>query len=84
MTKQDSFNDLKKIIEEVKEEEFKDLKIDTPLLEGLLDSFDLVNLITIIEESFQISLSNEDLKEENFYSIKTISFLINDRLSQIK
>lgn len=84
MSKQDSFNDLKKIIEEVKEEEFKDLKIDTPLLEGLLDSFDLVNLITIIEESFQISLSNEDLKEENFYSIKTISFLINDRLSQIK
>ncbi|SVC02716.1 uncharacterized protein METZ01_LOCUS255570 [marine metagenome] len=53
-------------------------------MEGLLDSFDLVNLITIIEESFQISLSNEDLKEENFYSIKTISFLINDRLSQIK
>ena len=84
MSKQDSFNDLKKIIEEVKEEEFKDLKIDTPLLEGLLDSFDLVNLITIIEESFQISLSNEDLKEENFYSIKTISFLINNRLSQIK
>ena len=84
MSKQDSFNDLKKIIEEVKEEEFKDLKIDAPLLEGLLDSFDLVNLITIIEESFQISLSNEDLKEENFYSIKTISFLINDRLSQIK
>jgi len=84
MSKQNSFNDLKKIIEEVKEEEFKDLKIDTPLLEGLLDSFDLVNLITIIEESFQISLSNEDLKEENFYSIKTISFLINDRLSQIK
>ena len=84
MSKQDSFNDLKKIIEEVKEEEFKDLKIDTPLLKGLLDSFDLVNLITIIEESFQISLSNEDLKEENFYSIKTISFLINDRLSQIK
>ena len=84
MSKQDSFNDLKKIIEEVKEEEFKDLKIDAPLLEGLLDSFDLVNLITIIEESFQISLSNEDLKEENFYSIKTISFLINNRLSQIK
>jgi len=84
MSKQDSFNDLKKIIEEVKEEEFKDLKIDTPLLEGLLDSFDLVNLITIIEESFQISLSNEDLKEENFYSIKTISFLINNRLIQIK
>ena len=84
MSKQDSFNDLKKIIEEVKEEEFKDLKIDAPLLEGLLDSFDLVNLITIIEESFQISLSNEDLKEENFYSIKTISFLINNRLIQIK
>tara|TARA_Y100000590_G_C15581076_1_gene962334 strand:- start:717 stop:962 length:246 start_codon:yes stop_codon:yes gene_type:complete len=80
MSKQDLFNDLKKIIEEVKEEEFKDLKIDTPLLEGLLDSFDLVYLITTIEDRFQISLSNEDLKEENFYSIKAISFLINDKL----
>jgi len=84
MSKQELFNDLKKIIEEIKEEEFKDLKVGTPLLEGLLDSFDLVYLITTIEESFQISLSNEDLKEENFYSIKTISFLINDRLRQIK
>ena len=84
MSKQELFNDLKKIFEEIKEEEFKDLKVGTPLLEGLLDSFDLVYLITTIEESFQISLSNEDLKEENFYSIKTISFLINDRLRQIK
>lgn len=84
MSKQDLSQELIRIIEGVKEEEFEDLNIDTPLLEGLLDSFDLVHLITAIEESFQISLSNEDLKEENFHSIEAISFLINDRLDKIK
>jgi len=78
MTKEDLFYDLKNLIEEIKEEDLSDLKNDSPLLEGLLDSFDLIQLITFIEDKFKIHLSTEDLKEENFYSIKTITNLVRD------
>jgi len=76
MPKEDLFSDLKSFIEEIKEEDLSDLRSNSPLLEGLLDSFDLVQLITNIEDKFKIYLSTEDLKEENFYSIKTITDLI--------
>ena len=78
MTREDLFYDLKSLIEEIKEEDLSDLKSNSPLLEGLLDSFDLVQLITFIEDKFKIYLSTEDLKEENFYSIKTITDLVQD------
>jgi len=76
MPEEDLFSDLKSFIEEIKEEDLSDLRSNSPLLEGLLDSFDLVQLITNIEDKFNIYLSTEDLKEENFYSIKTIMNLI--------
>lgn len=76
MAKEDLFYDLKSLIEKIKEEDLSDLKNDSPLLEGLLDSFDLVQLITNIEDKFKISLSTGDLKEENFYSIKTLTNLV--------
>ena len=44
---------------------------------GVLDSFDIVQLISDIESEFSISISALDLVPENFESIEDILHLIN-------
>lgn len=44
---------------------------------GVLDSFDIVQLISDIESEFSISISAIDLVPENFESIEDILHLIN-------
>jgi acyl carrier protein len=41
--------------------------------EGFLDSMGLVMLITFLEESFKIKVSDADMVEENFESINAIA-----------
>lgn len=43
---------------------------------GMLDSFDVLTLVTDLEETFNIIISGEDILPENFYSIKAIEKLI--------
>ncbi|MBO0861052.1 MAG: acyl carrier protein [Chloracidobacterium sp.] len=46
---------------------------ETDLIEtGLLDSLVLVELLAQLEESFDVSISTDDLELENFRSIDTI------------
>lgn len=46
---------------------------DTELMEtGLLDSMSLIELITALEETFNITIPFEDLELDNFRSINTI------------
>ncbi len=40
--------------------------------EGLLDSFDMVTLVTDLEESFGIIIDGLDVIPENFATVKTI------------
>ena len=43
---------------------------------GMLDSFDVLTLITELEEKFNIRINGSDILPENFYSIKAIENLI--------
>ena len=43
---------------------------------GYLDSFDIVTLVTELEECFSISIDGEDILPENFCSIDAIEALI--------
>ena len=43
---------------------------------GMLDSFDVINLVTDIEEKFGIQIDGSDILPENFCSIKAIENLI--------
>lgn len=44
--------------------------------EGMLDSFDVLTLVTDLEENFNIRIDGEDIVPENFESINAILGLI--------
>ncbi len=44
---------------------------------GMLDSFDLVTLVTSLDETFDISIDGIDILPENFSNIDSISKLLN-------
>lgn len=43
---------------------------------GMLDSFDVITLVTELEEQFDIQIDGEDIVPENFSSINAIKDLI--------
>ena len=45
--------------------------------EGILDSFDIVNLVTMLDDEFNISIEGTEVIPENFKSIDSICFLLN-------
>ena len=44
--------------------------------EGLLDSFDIVQLVTLLDEEFGISIDGIDILPENFSSVDAITQLL--------
>ena len=44
--------------------------------EGMLDSFDVVSLVTTLDESFGISIDGMDITPENFATIDSIQGLL--------
>jgi len=44
--------------------------------EGMLDSFDVVNLVTELDSTFGISIDGVDILPENFASIESIENLL--------
>lgn len=55
--------------------EMEDALVDN----GLLDSFDIVGLITELKEAFDIEITIDDLTPENFNSVEAICSLV-DRI----
>lgn len=44
--------------------------------EGMLDSFDIINLVTMLDEKFNISIDGMDILPENFESVDSIHLLL--------
>jgi acyl carrier protein len=44
--------------------------------EGMLDSFDIVSLVSELDQEFKISISGLDIVPENFSSVDTIEKLL--------
>ena len=73
---------LKKIISELHPE--LDLTPDTRLIEdGILDSLDLVTLVTDINDAYKINIDAEDITPKNFNGIGAIFALIEMRGGEI-
>ncbi len=54
-----------------------DFRLSANFIEdGMLDSFDVVNLVTELEEAFSISIDGEDIVPENFSSVQSIRSLV--------
>lgn len=45
--------------------------------QGMLDSFDVINLVTILDEKFGISIDGMDILPENFATVDSIVNLLN-------
>lgn len=56
--------------------EFNFDESDNFIEDGYLDSFDVVSLIAMIEEKFNITIDGMDIVPENFISYEAISCLI--------
>lgn len=65
-----------KILEEMRPE-FDFRGSDNFIEDGYLDSFDLVTLISEIEEKYGISIDGLDIVPENFETVEAIVKLIN-------
>jgi acyl carrier protein len=67
--------ELIKILQEIKPG--VDFETEENLIEGeVLDSFDIVNLVSKIDSEFDVEITPADLIPENFKSAKTIYALI--------
>ncbi|MDB9720790.1 acyl carrier protein [Winogradskyella sp.] len=56
--------------------EFNFLHSSNFVAEGLLDSFDVVHLVTILDTEYNISIDGIDIVPENFSTIASISKLL--------
>jgi acyl carrier protein len=56
--------------------EFDFSKSNNFIKEGLLDSFDVFNLVNSLDEEFGISIDGVDILAENFSSIEKIAALL--------
>jgi acyl carrier protein len=58
--------------------------VETDLIEtGLLDSLALVELLAELEESFDVSISTDDMEIENFRSITNIAGFVAQRTTMV-
>lgn len=54
-----------------------DFTVDTDFIEeGMLDSFDVVSLVSELEENFNLLIDGEDIIPENFSTVEAIEALI--------
>lgn len=59
-----------------------DFQTSTNLIEdGIIDSLGIMKLLTFIEESFSVQVSDDDLVPENFVTTESISTLVMDKLN---
>ena len=56
--------------------EFDFVESDDFVIDGLLDSFDIISLISMIEETYKVKINGLDIVPENFVSIDSIEALI--------
>jgi acyl carrier protein len=57
------------------------LENDTPLLEGILDSLALMQLVAFLEEEFDTEIDDTEVTAENFRTIADIERLVGGRLT---
>jgi acyl carrier protein len=56
--------------------EFDFTDSDDFVMDGLLDSFDIISLISMLEEKYACKVDGMDIVPENFSSIDSISALV--------
>ena len=75
--------DILEMLSELRPEfDFKDS--EDYVMDGLLDSFDIISLIDMIEEKYKIKIDGLDIVPENFASVGSIETLIKKSMGEIE
>jgi acyl carrier protein len=69
------------IAEEIFDDQDMDLPSDMPLLSGFLDSFGLMQLLNFIEDTYEVSVANREVIDENFASIEAVAAFVGKKLT---
>ena len=56
--------------------EFDFTDSDDFVMDGLLDSFDIISLVSMLEEKYEVKVDGLDIVPENFASLETIEALV--------
>ena len=54
---------------------------ETPLLEGILDSLALMQLVAFIEEEFGVEIDDAEMTADNFRTVADIEGLVTQKVS---
>lgn len=66
---------IKKMLIEIKPE-FDFEESSDFVMDGLLDSFDIISLTSMLEEKYKITIDGLDIVPENFCSVEAIASLV--------
>ena len=64
-----------KILQDINNDIPDDIEVNL-LEKGIIDSFDMANIVSALEENFNIEIDGEDIIPENFDSIINISKIV--------
>ena len=80
----DSVNDVKEfIIENFLFGDEEQIELETDFFEkGIIDSTGVIELVSFMEETFEISIDDEELIPENLSSLKNIKVFLEQKLNQ--
>lgn len=56
--------------------EFQFKESENFIEDGMLDSFDIISLVSMLEEKYNIKIDGLDIVPENFFTVETIMELI--------
>ena len=60
------------------------LAFDTPLFEkGIIDSTGVLELVAFIEENYNVTITDEELVQENFSSLNAIDKFLKSKINQV-
>jgi len=58
---------------------------NSPLfVEGALDSVHMISFVMFVEDTFNVRFLPRDINQENFKSLRTISALVETKLSDVR
>jgi acyl carrier protein len=58
------------------------LSVDSQLLNGIVDSLGLMQLVAFLEEEFQIEVDDSDINKEYFSTVADIGRLVGNKVGQ--
>jgi acyl carrier protein len=59
-----------------------ELTVESPLLNGAVDSLGLMQLVSFLEEEFEIEVDDADISQQHFSTVSDISRLVSGKVVQ--